>query len=143
MTLNSLVLEDHASDPHIITYVARLWATIGMLHAPTNCGTLTILRTWRFFVHWSEDHCRLSSDQSALNIPDSKWNLVLDAASRTLLFGLHDVHRARFKSLWLDRLVNTSRWRKYVSRRVENLKQTMSWVSQKCYCCSIFSDLIF
>ncbi len=64
-----------------------------------------------------------------MKVPDSKRNLVLAIISKTLLFGLPDMHRARFKSLWLDQLVNTSRWHKHVSGSVKHLKQTMSWVS--------------
>ncbi|KAH9003462.1 hypothetical protein EDB86DRAFT_3218122 [Lactarius hatsudake] len=93
---------DHNSSPQVTTYVARLWATI--------------------------QHSRLVSDRSVLKVPDSKQNLVLATVSRTFLFGLPDVYLARFESLWVDRLVNTTHWRKHVSATVEHLKQTMSWI---------------
>jgi hypothetical protein len=92
----------HTSHPHVTTYVARLWATIG--------------------------RGRLFSDQSIWKVLDSKRNLILAIISRSLLLGFPDVHRAQFKSLWLDQLVNTSRWRKHISGMVEHLKQTMSWI---------------
>lgn len=32
-------LADNASSPYVITYVARLWATVGKFHASTTQGT--------------------------------------------------------------------------------------------------------
>jgi hypothetical protein len=104
--------KDHTSSPYIITYVARLWATVA---------------NHRFFIHFGEDHCRLSSDQSILEVPDSKQSLALTFVSKTLLLGLPDEHQARFESLWVDQLAYTSPWRKHVSGTVEELNQLMSW----------------
>jgi hypothetical protein len=101
--------KDHAHSAHIITYVARLWSTVA---------------SHRSLIHFGEDHCRLSFGQST----DSKWCIPLAIISNTLLFGFPDGHQARFKSLWLDQLVNTSRWREHISKTVEDLKQTMSSV---------------
>ena len=91
--------------------------------------SLTILLTRRFFIHFDEVCCQLASNQSILKTPHGKWDLVLEIISRTMLLDLPNLYRARFESFWLDQFVNTSRWRKHVSRTVEHLKQTMSWVS--------------
>jgi hypothetical protein len=91
-------------------------------------GSLTTFLTWHIFIHFDEGRGRLFSDQSIWKVLDSKRNLILAIISRSLLLGFPDVHRAQFKSLWLDQLVNTSRWRKHISGMVEHLKQTMSWV---------------
>ncbi|KAF8257102.1 hypothetical protein EI94DRAFT_1634117, partial [Lactarius quietus] len=64
-------LVDHTSSPYVVTYVARLWATIA---------------NHRFFIHFGEDHCRLSSDQAILEVPDAKRSLVLAILSKVLLF---------------------------------------------------------
>jgi hypothetical protein len=104
--------KDHASSPYTITYVARLWATVA---------------NHRFFIHFGEDHCRLSSDQSILEAPDSKRSLALTIISKTLLLGLPDEHQAQFESLWVDQLAYTSPWRKHVSGTVEELNQLTSW----------------
>ncbi|KAH9164843.1 hypothetical protein EDB89DRAFT_1850829, partial [Lactarius sanguifluus] len=112
----------HASSPHITTYVARLWATVGKFFAPLDPNH-------RFFIHFGEDHCRLSSDQAILEVPNNKESLVLAIISKTLLFGLPDRHRAQFERLWVDQLAYTAAWRKHVSGTVEDLKQMMSWVS--------------
>ncbi|KAH9003504.1 hypothetical protein EDB86DRAFT_2370277 [Lactarius hatsudake] len=103
----------HASSPHVTTYVARLWATVA---------------NHRFFIHFGEDHCRMSSDQAILEVLNNKESLVLAIMSKTLLFGLPDRHRAQFERLWVDQLAYTAAWRKHVSGTVEDLKQMMSWV---------------
>ena len=94
-----------------------------MLYAPTDGGTSDDPS-----YHFGEDHCCLSSDRSILAVSDTRQIVILGIISRTLLFGFPDVHRARLKSLWVDQLVDTSRWRKHVSETVEDLRQTMSWV---------------
>jgi hypothetical protein len=104
--------KDHTSSPHIITYVARLWATVA---------------NHRFFIHFGEKHCRLSSDQSILEVPERKRSLALTILSKTLLFGLPDEHQARFEGLWVDQLAYTSPWRKHVSGTVDELNQMTSW----------------
>ena len=83
----------------------------------------------RFFIHFGEVHCRLSSDQSILEVPDSKRSLTLAIISNTLLFGLPNEHEAQFESLWVDQLAYTSPWRKHISGTVEELNYMMSWVS--------------
>lgn len=75
-----------------------------------------------------EDHHQLSFGQPTLQIPDGKWSLVLAIILNTLLFGFPDRHQARIKSLWLDQLVNTRRWREHISETVEDLRQMMSSV---------------
>ncbi len=95
---------------------------------------LTILLTaanHRFFIHSSEEpkHCQLSSNQSTLEVPESRWGLVSAVISKILLFGFPDRYEARFKSFWVDQLVDASRWREHASETVEDLKQTVSWVS--------------
>jgi len=88
-----------------------------------------VVANHRFFIHFGEDHCRLSSDQAILEVPNGKESLVLTMISKTLLFGLPNRHRARFERLWVDQLAYTSPWRKHVSETTEDLKQIMSWVS--------------
>ena len=83
----------------------------------------------RFFIHFGEDHCRLSSDQPILEAPESKGSISLTILSKTLLFGLPDEHQARFESLWVDQLAYTTPWRKHVSGNVDELNQMTSWVS--------------
>ncbi|KAH9031461.1 hypothetical protein EDB84DRAFT_1271049, partial [Lactarius hengduanensis] len=107
-------LVDHASNPFVVTYVARSWATVA---------------NHRFFVRFGEDHCRQSSDQPILETPDGKLGLALAIISKILLFGIPDHYEARFKSFWVDQFADTSRWLEYVSETVEDLKQTRSWVS--------------
>jgi hypothetical protein len=83
----------------------------------------------RFFIHFGEDHCRLSSDQSILEVPDNKRSLTLAIISNILLFGLPNEHQTKFESLWVDQLAYTSPWRKHVSGTMEELRHMMSWVS--------------
>ena len=95
-------------------------------------GLLAILLTaanHRFFIHFGEDHCRLSSDQSILEVRDNKRSLVLAFISNALLFGLPHEHQARFESLWVDQLAYTAPWRKHISGTVDDLNQMTSWVS--------------
>lgn len=104
--------KDHASSPYVTTYVARLWATV-VNH--------------RFFIHFGEDHCRLSYEQAILEVSDRKESLFLAIISKTLLFGLPNWHRARFERLWVDQLAYTCPWRKHVSETTEDLKQNVLW----------------
>ncbi|KAI9438659.1 hypothetical protein H4582DRAFT_2057296 [Lactarius indigo] len=101
---------DHTHNSYVTTYIAGLWVTVAS-HRLT---------------HFGEDHCRLSLGRSTLEIQDSKWSVLLGIISNALLFGFPDGYQARFKSLWLDQLVNTSRWREHMSETVEDLKQMMS-----------------
>ncbi len=96
----------------------------------------------RFFIRFGRDHCRMSPDQPILEVPDSKWCLVLAIISKILLFGFPDHYEARFKSFWVDQFADTSRWVEHVSETVEDLKQTRSWVSSTgCYG-GILADLV-
>jgi hypothetical protein len=104
--------KDYASSPYITTYVARLWATVA---------------NHRFFIHFGEDHCRLSSDQAILEV-NRKESLVLTIISNTLLLGFPNWYQARFESLWIDQLAYTSPWRNHVSETAKDLKQIMSSV---------------
>ncbi|KAH9017911.1 hypothetical protein EDB84DRAFT_664182 [Lactarius hengduanensis] len=104
--------KDCAPSPYITTYVARLWATVA---------------NHRFFIHFGEDHCRLSSDHSILEVPDNKRSLVLAIMSNTLLFGFPNEYQARFERLWMDQLTYSDPWRKHVSETVDDLKQMTSW----------------
>ncbi|KAH9017912.1 hypothetical protein EDB84DRAFT_1566645 [Lactarius hengduanensis] len=106
------LLADYASSPYITTYVARLWATVA---------------SHRFFIHFGEDHCRLSSDHSILEVPDNERSLVLSFVSNALLFGFPNELQARFESLWVDQHTYIAPWRKHVSGTVDDLKQMMLW----------------
>ncbi|KAH9003466.1 hypothetical protein EDB86DRAFT_2364666 [Lactarius hatsudake] len=105
--------KDHTNSSHITTYVAGLWKAVAS-HRLTHFGGE------------SGDHCRLSFGRSTLEIQDGKWGLILAIISNTLLFGFPGGYQARFKSLWVDQLVGTSRWREHISETVEDLKQTVS-----------------
>ena len=123
------LLVDHASSPYVVAYVARLWATIGRLYACMNSSTLTILLTvvnHRICIRFGEEHCRMSSDQSTLEVPHGKWCLVLASLSNMLLFGFPGHFEARFKSC---QIVDTSRGLETVSEMVEDLNRTRSCVS--------------
>jgi len=99
--------KDHAPNAYITTYVARLWVVVA---------------SHRFFAHFGEDHCRMSSCQPVLDAPKRKQNLILTTISKAL-FDLPNEHRTRLEGLWVDDLAYTSTWRKYVSETVEDLKQ--------------------
>ncbi|KAF8258671.1 hypothetical protein EI94DRAFT_1111045 [Lactarius quietus] len=101
--------KDHTSSPYIVTYVARLWATVA---------------NHRFFVHFGEDHCRLSSDQAILE-GGRKESRILKVISNTILFGFPKWYQARFEGLWVDQLAYTFRWRKHVAETDKELNQTM------------------
>ena len=104
--------------------------SVGFMHLrPKGLLTILTLANHRFFIHFGEDHCRLSSDQPILEAPDSKRSISLTIISKTLLFGLPDEHQTRFESLWVDQLAYTTPWRKHVSGTVEELNQMTSWVS--------------
>ncbi|KAH9171924.1 hypothetical protein EDB89DRAFT_1030082 [Lactarius sanguifluus] len=105
--------KDHASNPFVVTYVARSWATVA---------------NHRFFVRFGEDHCRPLSDQPILETSDGKSGLALAIISKILLFGIPGHYEARFKSFWVDQFADTSRWLEYISETVEDLKQTRSWI---------------
>jgi hypothetical protein len=83
----------------------------------------------RFFIHFGEDHCRLSSDQAILEVPNNKKSLALTFLSNTLLFGLPNERQAKFESLWVDQLSYISPRRKQFHRTVEELSCMMLWVS--------------
>jgi hypothetical protein len=83
----------------------------------------------RFFIHFGEEHCRLSSDQSILEVPDNKWSLVLAIVSNTLLFGLPKRNQAKFESLWVDQLAYISPRRNHFRRTIEELSHMMLSVS--------------
>ena len=122
-------IADHAHSPCIILYVARLWKIIGKFYASTKLRVpLSLLDTENHRLEFGEEHPRLSFSQSSLEIPDGRWRLLFAVLSNTLLLGFPDGQQRRLKSLWLDQLVNTCRWREHISEMVEDLKQTMSWV---------------
>ncbi|KAI0296416.1 hypothetical protein BC826DRAFT_968067 [Russula brevipes] len=104
--------KEHASNPYITTFVARLWV---------------IVANHRFFTHFGEDHCRMSSVHSVLQAPDRKKSIILTAISK-VLFDLPDQHRERLEQIWVDDLVYASAWRKHVSERIEDLKLKMIWI---------------
>ena len=103
--------------------------------------TIISLANHRFFIHFGEDHCRLSSDQPILEVPDSKRSLSLAILSYTILFGLPNELESKFESLWVDQLAYTSPWRKHVAGTVEELSHMMSWVSWFFTGSSILADL--
>jgi hypothetical protein len=83
----------------------------------------------RFFTHFGEDHCRLSSIHSVVEVPAVKRSLIFTVISK-VLFDLPIEHRERLEKLWVDNLVYSSAWRKHVAERVSDLLQTMTWVSE-------------
>jgi hypothetical protein len=95
----------------------------------------------RFYIHFGEDHCRLSSDQPILEVPDTKRSLSLAILSNTLLFGLPNEFESKFESLWVDQLAYASPLCKHVAGTVEELHHMMSWVSWFFTGSSILADL--
>ena len=95
-----------------------------------NRLTTLFVANHRFFTHFGEDHCRLSSIHSVVEAPGGKRSLILRAISK-VLFDLPIEHRERLKNLWVDDLVYSSAWRKHVSERVDDLLQKMTWVSER------------
>lgn len=81
----------------------------------------------RFFTHFGEDHCRLSSTHSVLEAEEPKRSLILTAISK-VLFDIPNGHRERLENLWVDQLSYASAWRKYVSERNEDLKLHMTFM---------------
>jgi len=104
--------KEHASNPYITTFVARLWVVVA---------------NHRFFTHFGEDHCRMSSMHSILESPRRKQSIILTAISK-LLFDLPIEHREQLEKLWVDQLVYSAAWRKHVSDRVGDLLQKMTWI---------------
>ena len=100
------------------------------MHLRAN-GLLAILHAanHRFFIHFGEDHCRLSSDQSILEVPERKQSLILAVISNTLLFGLPNEYQAKFENLWVDQLAYISPWPKHFHRTIEELSHMVLWVS--------------
>jgi len=104
--------KEHASNPYVTTFVARLWEVVA---------------NHRFFTHFGEKHCRMSSTHSVVEAPDRRRNLILTTLSK-ILFDLPTEQRERLEKLWVDDLVYSSAWRKHVSERVEDLQQKMTWI---------------
>jgi hypothetical protein len=61
--------------------------------------------------------------------PARKNSFILNVISR-ILFNIPDEYRARLENVWVDDLAYASAWRKHVSKRVEELKLNMIWVSR-------------
>ena len=111
-----------------------------------TAGSLKSLNTENHRFEFGEEHPRLSFSQSTSEMPDGKWRLVFAIISNTLLLGFPTGQEERFKSLRLDQLVNTRRWREHISEIAEDLKQTMSWVCRIAPVMSfygIFTDVLF
>ncbi|KAH9998654.1 hypothetical protein BJV77DRAFT_940470 [Russula vinacea] len=73
--------KEHASDPYVMTFVARLWMAIAH---------------HRFFTHFGEDLCRISSIDYVVEAPVGKRGLILTAISQAL-FDLPTDYRERLK----------------------------------------------
>src|SRR5258708_21391438 len=84
----------------------------------------------RFFTHFGEDHCRMSSMHSILESPPRKRSIILTAISK-LLFDLPIDHRERLERLWVDQLVYCAPCRNHVSERAGDLLQKIPWVSKR------------
>jgi len=104
--------KEHASNPYITTVVARLWVVVA---------------NHRYFTHFGEDHCRMSSIHSILQSPPRKRSIILTAVSK-LLFDLPIEHKEHLERLWVDELVYSAAWRKHVSDRVGDLLQKVTWI---------------
>jgi len=104
--------KEHASNPYITTVVARLWVVVA---------------NHRYFTHFGEDHCRMSSMHAVLESPPRKRSIILTAMSK-LLFDLPAELNEQFERLWIDGLVYSAAWRKHVSERVGDLLQKMTWI---------------
>lgn len=136
---------EHARDPYLIHRLQNTRPTRISRHSWPGYGRSSVSRmhiriltfltilfapaNHRFFTHFGEDHCRMSSTHSVVEAPARRRNLILTTLSK-LLFNLPVEHRERLEKLWVDSLVYSSAWRKHVSERVEDLQQTMTWVSE-------------
>src|ERR1700755_3407210 len=63
----------------------------------------------RFFTHFGENHCRMSSIHSILESPRRKQSIILTAISK-ILFDLPIEHREHLEKLWVDQLVYSAAW---------------------------------
>ncbi|KAF8474416.1 hypothetical protein DFH94DRAFT_129161 [Russula ochroleuca] len=102
--------KENVSNPYVTTFVARLWAVVA---------------NHRFSTHFGEDHYRMSSIHSVVEAPAVKRGLILTAISKAL-FNLPVEDRGRNERLWVNELVYSSAWRKFISGV---LQQTI-WVSK-------------
>lgn len=111
----------------------RITGYLAILFLPAN---------HRYFTHFGEDHCRMSSVHSILDSAPRKRSIILSAISK-LLFDLPIEHREHLEKLWVDQLVYSAAWRKHVSERVGDLLQKMTWVSQTLYLCGVYKLISF
>ena len=99
---------EHASNPYVTTFVARLWVAIGGQNAPTNWRHLTIRFSaahHRFFTHFGEDRCRMSFIHSVIEAPAGKQGFILMAISK-VIFDLPTECRARLRRFgWVILLI--------------------------------------
>jgi hypothetical protein len=112
--------------------VARLWVVVGKqnrLRITRYLVTFFLPANHRYFTHFGEDHCRMSSMHSILESAPRKRSIILTAISK-VLFDLPIEHRDHLEKLWVDQLVYSAAWRKHVSDRVGDLLQKMTWVSE-------------
>jgi hypothetical protein len=127
---NPLITEN-ASNTYVTTYVARLWAVVGRPNKPTKPGTAYnpfSLANHRYFTHFGEGRCCMSSIHSVVEAPAGKRGLILMAISKAL-FDLPTDGRTRLEGLWVDDLVYSSAWPKFVSESAGVLQKTI-WVSK-------------
>ena len=138
---------EHAwHDPYLIYRLQSMHPTHISPHSWLGYGWLSVSRmrllilgylaivfppaNHRFFTHFGEDHCRMSSMHSILESPPRKRSIILTAISK-LLFDLPIDHRERLERLWVDQLVYCAPWRKHVSERAGDLLQKITWVSKR------------
>ena len=107
------------------------WSSVSRTHLriTRHLVTIFLLANHRYFTHFGEDHCRMSSMHSVLESAPRKRSIILTAVSK-VLFDLPSEHRDHLEKLWVDQLVYSAAWRKHVSDRVGDLLQKMTWVSE-------------
>ena len=84
-----------------MTFIAKLWVAVGKQNAPTRLRILRQLVLFspahhRFFTHFGEDPCRISSIDYVVETPVGKRSLILTAMSKAL-FDLPTECRERLK----------------------------------------------
>lgn len=65
--------------------------------------------------HYSQERCRLSRDQSILDLGDVPERQVVFSAFSALSFGGVDRFHAAFQRLWVDEIVYLMDWRPFIA----------------------------
>jgi len=89
---------DRIHSPHTRWSVARLWSMI--------CHH-------RFSIHSGQEHCRLSRDQTILDLAELRHSLAYTAADH-FLFSTPSVYNRLLEDLWVDQLAYVNQWQPFI-----------------------------